>query len=475
MRGVVAAAVAFSALVFAASAQAGGPHMLVGATEDVVRQPTLAEARAKMALVRFAGFDAIRLSQVWQPGQTSLSDAQLAPLQNAVEAAKLDGVTVLLTVTQFGSRTTPLTDTDQADFATFASWLAKQLPYVQRYIVSNEPNLNRFWLPQFGSDGSDVAAPAYESLLAKTYDALKAVDPKLQVLGGALAPRGVDEPNTGRDTHSPTAFIRDLGAAYRASGRTTPIMDALAMHPYEDNSSVAPISGVHPNTTPIAIADYGKLVSLLQEAFGGTAQAGASLPIYYDEFGVESDIPPAEAGLYTGTEPSTIHPVDEQTQAAYYKQALQLAFCQPTVHGISLFHAFDEQARAGWQSGVYYVSGTPKASLAPTKAAIQQVARGVVAQCPGMHLRPVMTVAGGRFAPVLRCDLDCRYVGHLVRLPGTIVRTATGTAIGALPKTVRFSSARLRPGRYQVRFLARATLNPAPQQSGAHGAPFPVP
>ena len=39
------------------------------------------------------------------------------------------------------------------------------------------------------------------------------------IWGGALAPRGIDRPGTGRDTHSPTTFIRDLGAAYRASGR----------------------------------------------------------------------------------------------------------------------------------------------------------------------------------------------------------------------------------------------------------------
>ena len=449
--------------------------MLVGATEDAARQPTLAQARAQMALIRFAGFDAIRLSQVWQPGQTALTPAELVPLQNAVQAAQLDGITVLLTVSQFGSRTTPLTDADQADFATFAAWLAKQLPYVRRIIVSNEPNLNRFWLPQYAADGSDVAAPAYESLLAKTYDALKAEDPTLEVLGGALAPRGVDKPNTGRDTHSPTTFLADLGAAYRASGRTTPIMDALAIHPYEDNSSVAPVEGIHPNTSTIALADYGKLVGLLQEAFGGTAQPGATLPIYYDEFGVESDIPPAEQSLYTGTEPATIHPVDEQTQAAYYKQALQLAFCQPTVRGISLFHAFDEKERAGWQSGLYYVNEQPKASLAPTKAAIQQVGRGVIAQCPGLHLRPRVSVTGARFSPILRCDLDCGYSARLVRLPATIVRTATGTAVGGKPKTIRFSTAHLRAARYQVRVLARATVNPAPQQSGAHGAVFRFP
>src|SRR5947207_1939510 len=81
--------------------------------------------------------------------------------------------------------------------------------------------------------------------LAAAYDALKAVSPKLVVLGGAISPHGGDDPDSIRPTHSPTAFLTDLGAAYRASSRTKPIMDGLALHPYEDNSSVAPIDGVH--------------------------------------------------------------------------------------------------------------------------------------------------------------------------------------------------------------------------------------
>src|SRR5918911_1603589 len=90
---------------------------------------------------------------------------------------------------------------------------ARLLPSARHFVVGNEPNLNRYWLPQFGPDGEDVAAVGYESLLAKTYDALKAVSPKLVVLGGAVSPRGGDRPGTGRDTHSPTAFITDMGAA----------------------------------------------------------------------------------------------------------------------------------------------------------------------------------------------------------------------------------------------------------------------
>jgi len=452
-RGVFALLVA---LALAPAAHAGGPRMLLGATEDNVRQPTLVAAKANVDLLRLAGFTAVRTTQVWAPGQTSLSEADLGPLRNAVDAAKLDGVEVVVSVTQFGSRTTPLTEQQQADFASFSAWLAKQLPSVRRFIVGNEPNLNRYWLPQFNDDGSDAAAPAYERLLALTYDALKAVDPQLEVLGGAISPRGGDVPGTGRDTHSPTVFIRDLGAAYRSSGRTEPIMDALAFHPYEDNSSVAPIDGTHPNTTSIALADYPKLVALLQEAFDGTAQLGATLPIVYDEFGVETQIPDVKASLYTGREPATIHPVDEATQALYYRQAIQLAFCQPTVEGMFLFHSVDESDFDRWQSGVYYADGTPKASLVPTRAAIGESRRGIVAHCPGLKLtvRPTIRAAGGTV--VVGCDIDCAGDARLLRRTKTVGRKPVH-AIGGRTVTIRF---RVKPGRYRVVVRVNAAVNP---------------
>ena len=151
---------------------------------------------------------------------------------------------------------------------------SRDVPEIRDVIVGNEPNLNRFWIPQFGPDGENVAAPAYLELLATVYDALKEVSADVQVYGGALAPRGIDRPNTGRDTHSPTQFIRDLGEAYRASGRDRPVMDAFAFHPYAESSKTPP-DRPHPNTTPIGLADYDKLVSLLGEAFDGTAQPGS--------------------------------------------------------------------------------------------------------------------------------------------------------------------------------------------------------
>ena len=118
--------------------------------------------------------------------------------------------------------------------------LVKLLPQVRAVIVGNEPNLSTFWKPQFGAGGSDLAARAYADLLARSYDAIKAVRPSVLVLGGALSPRGGDRPGGSRPTHSPTAFIRDLGAAYRASGRDRPLMDAFAFHPYMEASKDSP-------------------------------------------------------------------------------------------------------------------------------------------------------------------------------------------------------------------------------------------
>ena len=289
---VVLLALAFG--VFAGRADAAGPAMTLGVAEDAVRAPDLPTAEAKMAQLRLAGFTAVRVTTNWEPGLTAPTADELRELRNVETAADLNGVEVYVSVYNVGQRTTPLDATAQAQFAQYAASVARLLPSFDQVIVGNEPNLNRFWLPQFAPDGSNASAPAYLSLLAQTYDALKAVDPTITVWGGALAPRGSDRPDGIRPTSSPTAFIQAMGTAYRASGRTRPVMDGLAFHPYPDNSSQSP-DFPHPRSTSIGLADYGKLVALLGQAFDGTAQPGSSLPILYDEFGIESAVPAGQA------------------------------------------------------------------------------------------------------------------------------------------------------------------------------------
>jgi hypothetical protein len=443
-----------TAFVLAPAARAGGPALVLGATEDAVRAPTLAGAKAEMDLLVLAGFRGVRITQIWAPGNRTVSEHDRTILENVAAAAKLDHVTVLTSITNQGSRTTPLSDDDQADFAAYAASVVKAVPELTIVIVGNEPNLNRYWLPQFADDGTDAAAPAYESLLARTYDSVKAVSSGITVVGGAVSPRGGDVAGGIRPTHSPTVFIQDMGRAYRDSGRTDPVMDGFAFHPYEDNSSIAPVDGAHPNSTTISLADYDKLVTLLGDAFGDY-----ELPIWYDEFGVESQIPAAKQALYTGTEPTTTKPVPEATQAAYYRQAVQMVFCQPNVRGLFLFHTVDEKDLAAWQSGVYYADETPKTSLKATKLALDESRRGVVAHCDGLALPVKPKLAQRRAVVTLTCDLDCAYVAELYRLPGKLLVTKRGRAVGGTPTTLPLRVPKT-VASYRIRLSATATVNP---------------
>jgi hypothetical protein len=239
-------------------------------------------------------------------------------------------------------------------------------------------------MPQFGPGGRDVAASGYLDMLARTYDALKAVSPHIQVIGGALAPRGSDRPGTKRDTHSPTRFIEDLGAAYRASHRSKPIMDAFSIHPYMRTSKLPP-TDTHAKSTTITVADYPKLAALLDRAFTGTPQHGRGLPVYYTEFGVQTHVPAEHRKAYTDLQsPSAADAVDPQTQARYYRVALELAACQPTVKGLFVFHTFDEPDLAGWQSGLYYADQKPKPSLPAFRNAATEARAASLTHCSGV-------------------------------------------------------------------------------------------
>jgi hypothetical protein len=311
-----------------------------------------------MRLAANAGLRSIVLSAVWKRGASAASD--LPPLRRAVAAATSEGIEPQLAVYQLSS-STPLDGGSRTSFGEYAVALVRALPSVRTVLVGNEPNLNLFWMPQFDESGGDAAAVAYEQLLATTYDALKEADPKLTIVGANLAPRGGDDRSASRQTHSPTAFIEDLGRAYRASGRTKPLMDMFSIHVYGETPKIPP-SFRHPHTTSIGIADYEKLVALLGRAFDGTPQPGSKLPIVYGEYGVETDV---QSGGYTGSE--VVPTADVQTQARDYRQAIELAACQTNVRALDFFHVIDERKLTGLQSGLYYLDGAAKPSMEAVK------------------------------------------------------------------------------------------------------------
>jgi hypothetical protein len=456
------------ALAFAPSASAGST-MFVGAAEDQARSLDPVLAKSRMDLAALAGFDAVRMTSIWEPGQREVTGDDLRALDNAATAAQLDGIRLIVSVYHRDHRTTPLSARARSDFASYTASIARRVPTIADFIVGNEPNLNLFWMPQFSPRGEDAAAVAYEALLAQTYDALKRVSPDVNVIGGALAPRGQDESLAARQTHSPTAFIPHLGTAYRKSGRHKRIMDMFALHPYAAASRIAP-TFANPRNTSIGISDYDKLRKLLDRAFGGTPQPGAGLPILYDEFGYQSTIPAAKRRFYRNLRsPAARDAIPESRQASYYKKAFAIAQCQPTVAGMLIFHVADERNAKAWQSGVYYYDNTRKSSFAAVRSAALRAQAGTLVQCSQGKVRTglgevVFHEPSVEGPPALgidfSCSFICRYEARVVRVEtGAVALSSSGTApVGT--QTVALPADELPPGTYQYAFRASAAGRP---------------
>ena len=80
--------VAAAALALAPAAYAGGPHMLVGAVDQNVLQPTDAQAKANLQLAKDAGLgDAIRLTLTWARGKRAPEAESVKRVRSAIAAA----------------------------------------------------------------------------------------------------------------------------------------------------------------------------------------------------------------------------------------------------------------------------------------------------------------------------------------------------------------------------------------------------
>ena len=109
--------------------------------------------------------DAIRVTLTWARGRRAPEAGERQHLRNALAAAR-NRATVYVSLYPFGSTETPLSDARPGRLHRLGDGDRAGVPQARHFIIGNEPNLNRFWLPQFGPSGEDVAAPAYVSLLA---------------------------------------------------------------------------------------------------------------------------------------------------------------------------------------------------------------------------------------------------------------------------------------------------------------------
>jgi hypothetical protein len=371
IRGTLLSALA--ALVVAGGAQGG---LQVGVTEDTGKTDGGASFFGTLADV---GLKVNRVSINWD-ASTPLTIPSEAELAGWMPQALATNTRILFAVAPLKARALSESPAARAQFTAFVRKLAERFPQVTDYVIGNEPNQTLFWLPQFSPERKPVAAAAYLPVLADAYDALKAVNPAITVAGVGLSPRGNDLPNAKSNiSRSPVRFLRDLGVAYRASRRTKPIMDELAFHPYPARNNDAPDVGYGwPNA---GLPNLARLKQAAWDAFHGTAQPTpaetgkpslAPLKLDLDEVGWQVQIPLELAGFYFGAESPGLVPIDEQTQADYYRETIGMAACDPSVRLLSFFHLSDEFDLDRWQSGLLRADGSRRPSYDAVKQTLAQ-------------------------------------------------------------------------------------------------------
>ncbi len=426
-----------------------------------------------------------RITILWDPAQPGTIVEQ-AFLDRAVPAAAERGVRLVFHV--YPAQPSGLTATPERpdQFARFLGQLAREYPQVREFVVGNEPNQPRFWQPQF-KRGRGASAAAYAALLARSYDALKAVNPEITVIGLGLSGRGNDTPLARSNAStSPVRFLRDLGAAYRRSGRTEPLMDELGVHPYPRSDRDSASAG---DRWPRAgIVNLGRVKQAFWDAFAGTGQPTVEdgLRLRIDEIGWQVAVPAARAGAYVGSESSRV--TSERAQAANYVKLIQIAACDASISGLYLLHLQDDPDLERFQSGLLRADGSRRPAYAAVRAAVVRARRG----CAGRRIvwRHATKVVGVRAAfgataqsswhkrrswgfRVTAAE-EARYRGAIYRAPATARTLArslstlrapgalamtTGRVRAGWSPTVSFKGLKLRPGRYVYAVQLRASMN----------------
>jgi len=482
-RGAVAAAALFAGLTLASVATGGQVQPTrFGVADDTGKYANDGGA-AFFGQIASLGLRDDRMTVLWDPSHpATISDRTF--LDRSIATAVSDGVQVRLAVRPATPGAVGTSAVRAKAFGSFAALLAKRYPQVKTFVIGNEPNQPRFWQPQF-SKGKAVAAIGYEKLLADSYDALKAVDPSLTVIGGVVSSRGNDSPTaTSNASRSPVRFIADLGAAYRRSGRTKPLMDQFGFHPYPRSNTDSLAHGF--DWPDAGFTNLGRVKQALWDAFNGTGQPTieTGLRISIDEVGWQTSLPSTALGAYTGTE--TVAVTTDAAQAAIYRQLIANTACDSSIASLLFSPFVDETSLSGFQSGLERADGTKRPSYDAVKAALAAGPRCSGKAVLWSHATSVIgarALFGSSTTPHwwkqkvwsfgVRVGEDATYHAAIVPAPGRGVLSATvalktkpslaarGYAKAAWTPLVRFPLRRLAPGRYAYVVTLRAALAPA--------------
>jgi hypothetical protein len=252
------------------------------------------------------------------------------------------------------------------------------LPRVERWSFWNEPNQPGWLTPQYESKGGRriaIAAHLYRRLVISGAAGLRRTGhSRDQALLGETAPIGRTSGTLARRPIPPSDFWRELfcldsrgrrysGAASSARGcrrfRRLAV-NGIAHHPYTRGGSQPPRARSGPNE--ITVSSSARLKRVLRQG-ERAGRIRRNLPIYYTEFGYQSNPPDRLFGV----------PLDQQ--ATYINESDYLAFRDSRVKGVSQYKLFDETSLASFQSGLRFVDGGVKPAYDAYRLPVWVVAR----------------------------------------------------------------------------------------------------
>jgi len=471
-RLAVTFALACAGLALAGPAPAG---LTVGVADDhPVGTPD--NGAAFFALMNDVGLSEVRLGVKWDETQPTTIVNQ-AQIESVLPVATLRGVRVIFSVTPLKARAITATPEASDQFVAFLQLVARTFPTVKNVIVGNEPNQPYFWQPQFDASGRSVSGAAYEALLARGYDALKGVDPTINVIGVGLSPRGNDNSHASENVStSPVKFLQGMGIAYRASGRTKPLMDEFAYHPYPKKDTDSLTDGYRwPNA---GVTNLDRVKQALWDAFGGTGQKTVEqgLRLKLDEVGWQVAVVPEALPAYFGAE--SIAPTTEAAQAAIYPELLRYVACDQAVEAVLFFGLQDERNLDRWQAGLIRADGSLRPSYDTVKAELAETGGNCVGTMRSWHHATTVDGATATFPKLRRvprrvrswnflasADEDAFFNAGIYRVTRGRSRyksrtlTKSGRFDAYMTRYVRFPSRRLRPGKYVYSIRIRAEAN----------------
>jgi hypothetical protein len=448
--------VAALAALLSPAVASSAPRMYVGFHDDVAfrwndnRPQVLDQARGANATIVRTLVDWSKTAPTRPANAASPFDPayRFSDIDELVRNAQQRGLEVIITIWGTpkwanGGKTPNVVPRQMRDLQNFSRAVAArysgryaQYPFVGRYSVWNESNLQLFLSPQFDAKGRSVGPRLYAKMYAAAYAGLKAGNSRAQVAIGSTSSHGRDKKLNGKsDTHSPGRFAQLVAAA-------NPRLKfaAWAQHPYPTPQNLKPTQKVKwPNVTLSSLARFEQSLDKWFKRKG--------IRIWITEFGYETKPDGEPRG------------VSRAQQAAYTTQSLALAKKDPRVD-MFVWFIFRDDETSVWQSGLQTRSGAAKPALARFRAA----AKSVDARNPLLRAKagvsPTATIPLRELAANARPG-DTVGITYRVFQRGKLIASASPATRLAQDATVRLKLNVFRPAKrstYVVRIEAN-TVN----------------